>query len=89
MDVTEEAREAVAGFIRLIADPEQRQAFVVDPERTLRENSIARDDFPDGVFDVVSTMSFGELSTVAQLNQRLVAAGMERPEEPGGVACIL
>jgi hypothetical protein len=87
MEVPEERRAAVMGFIKLISDVDQRQSFVSDPEETLRKNNVGA--LPPELLEVVGNMSFGELSTLAHLNQRLVAAGFECPEEPPGVACIL
>jgi hypothetical protein len=87
MDVPEETRAAVMGFVVLISDADKRQSFVSNPEEALRNEGIPA--LPDEVFEVVRNMSFGELSTLAHLNQQLVVAGLECPDEPGGVACIL
>jgi hypothetical protein len=88
MNVPEQSRAAVMGFIKLISDADQRLSFVSNPEEVLRDQGLL-DEFPDEVLEVVRNMSFGELSTLAYLNQRLVAAGMESPGEPRGVADIL
>ena len=73
---SENALNAVARLDDLIRDPQSRQQFLDDPYVTLRHAGADPSDVPSEVWQVLTEMTFEELSAIADLGAALAEAGL-------------
>ena len=74
-EVSPESVVAVAQLAHLIADAEQRSAFVANPVGTLEQAGVTVEHIPQSLLDNLTSLSEDELGIVSRHCEELVRAG--------------
>jgi hypothetical protein len=83
-----ETMAAVAALSSALSQVDRREAFLSDPEETLKEAGVSVEAIPGELLDHLRGMSSDELRMLADLSERMIAAGLYYELPDGGKVCF-
>jgi hypothetical protein len=81
------AQAALASFVKWIESPHRRAAFAANPDEEIGKHEELA-GIPDNVLVVLKSLSFGELSVLANLNTALVESVGSQETEGGSLGYL-